>query len=135
VIVSPCDVQATWNAHDAAESRVVVRGQTRGLYHSGRHDYVDADFSKTVVKEGSPTLTIRVTGFNFFQRSQMYFNDVPVPTKVLNRTQIEATIDESLLRSPGRFPIVVKNLTLADPANPALGSGTSNRAWLVVGYR
>ena len=102
---------------------------------SGRHDYVDADFSKTVVKEGSPTLTIRVTGFNYFQRSQMYFNDVPVPTKVLNRTQIEATIDESLLRSPGRFPIVVKNLTLADPANPALGSGTSNRAWLVVGYR
>ena len=102
---------------------------------SGRQDYTDPDFSKTVVKEGSTTLTMRITGFNYFQRSQVYFNGVPVPTKVLSRTQIEATIDESLLRSPGRFPIVVKNLTVADPANPALGNGTSNRGWLVVGYR
>jgi hypothetical protein len=102
---------------------------------SGRQDYPDPDFSKSVVKEGSPTVTMRINGFNYFQRSQVYFNGVPVPTNVLNRTQIEATIDESLLRSPGRYPIVVRNLTLADPANPALGNGTSNRGWLVVGYR
>jgi hypothetical protein len=46
------------------------------------------------------------------------------------------TVDESLLRSPGRYPIIVKNLTLADPANRAFGGNrTSNRAWRVVGYR
>ena len=42
---------------------------------------------------------------------------------------------ESLLRTPGRYPVVVRNLGLADPANPKLGDGESNRAWLIVGYR
>jgi imidazolonepropionase-like amidohydrolase len=102
---------------------------------SGRKDFPDADFSKTVVKEGSPTLTVKLTGFNYFQRSQVYFNGVPVPTKVNNRISLEATIDERLLRSPGRYPLVVKNLSTADPANPAIGNGTSNRAWLIVGFK
>jgi imidazolonepropionase-like amidohydrolase len=102
---------------------------------SGRRDYPDPDFSKVVVKEGSPTLTLKLTGFNYFQRSLVYFNNVPLPTRVINRFQLEATVDETLLRAPGRFPVVVKNVGPADPANPRLGDGTSNRAWLVVGYR
>ena len=102
---------------------------------SGRRDYADPDFSKVVVKEGGPTLALKLTGFNYFQRSQVYFNGIPVPTTVNGRLEITATIDEALLRSPGRFPVVVRNLGLADPANPMLGDGTSNRAWLIVGYR
>jgi len=101
----------------------------------GRRDYVDPDYSKAVVKEGGPTLTLKLTGFNYFQRSQVYFNNIPVPTKVISRIAIEATVDESLLRTAGRYTVVVKNLGLADPANPALGNGTSNKAWLIVGYR
>ena len=77
----------------------------------------------------------KITGFNYFQRSQVYFNNIPVPTRVLNRAEIEATIDESLLRTPGRYPIVVKNLGLADPANTRVGDGTSNTGWLIVNYR
>jgi hypothetical protein len=102
---------------------------------SGRRDYADPDFSKVVVKEGGQTLTLKLTGFNYFQRSQVYFNNVPVPTTVNSRVEITATIDESLLRAPGRYPVVVRNLGLADPANPKLGDGVSNRAWLTVGYR
>lgn len=102
---------------------------------TGRRDYADPDFSKVVVKEGGPTLTLKLTGFNYFQRSQVYFNGIPVPTTVNRRVEITATIDEALLRTPGRFPIVVRNLGLADPANPKLGDATSNRAWLIVGYR
>ena len=49
--------------------------------------------------------------------------------------EIEAMIDESLLRTPGRYPIVVKNLGLADPANTRIGDGTSNTGWLIVNYR
>jgi hypothetical protein len=101
----------------------------------GRRDYADPDYSKAVVKEGGPTLTLTLTGFNYFQRSLVYFNNIPVPTKVLSRIALEATIDESLLRTPGRYTVVVKNLGLADPANTALGNGTSNKAWLIVGYR
>jgi hypothetical protein len=88
-----------------------------------------------VVKEGGPTLSVKLTGFNYFQRSQVYFNNVPIPTRMVSRVEIEATIDETLLRTPGRYSVVVKNLGLADPANPRLGDGTSNVAWLIVGYR
>ena len=102
---------------------------------SGRRDYGDPDFSKVVVKEGGPTLTLKLTGFNYFQRSQVYFNNVPVPTTVNSRVEITAAIDETLLRTPGRYPLVVRNLGPADPANPKLGDGVSNRAWLIVGYR
>jgi len=63
----------------------------------------------------------------------LYFNDVPVPTRVVNGNEIEARIDESLLRTPGRYPVVVKNVGLADPAK--LGDGTSNRGWLIVAYK
>lgn len=65
----------------------------------------------------------------------MYFNNIPVPTTVNSRLEITATIDETLLRAPGRYQVVVRNLGLADPANPKLGDGESNRAWLMVGYR
>ena len=40
---------------------------------SGRRDYPDPDFSKNVVKEGSPTLQIKVTGIGYFQRSVVYY--------------------------------------------------------------
>jgi len=102
---------------------------------SGRRDYADPDFSRVVVKEGGPTLTLKLTGFNYFQRSQVHFNNIPVPTAVNSRVEITATIDETLLRAPGRYQVVVRNLGLADPANPKLGDGVSNRAWLIVGYR
>ena len=102
---------------------------------SGRRDYPDPDFSKVVVKEGSTSLNFKITGVNYFQRSQVYFNNIPVPTRVISRFEIEAAIDESLLRTPGRYPIVVRNLGLADPANPRIGDGTSNTGWLIVNYR
>lgn len=103
--------------------------------NSGRSDYSDPDFSRVVVKEGGPTLTLKLTGFNYFQRSQVYFNNIPVPTTVDSRVEITATVDEALLRTPGRYPVVVRNLGPADPANPKLGDATSNSAWLIVGYR
>ena len=100
---------------------------------SGRRDYPDPDFSKTVVKEGSPTIQIKVTGIGYFQRSVVYFNGVPVPTRFVNANELQAQVDESLLRAPGRFSIVVRNAGAADPQK--LGDGSSNRGWLIVGYR
>ena len=100
---------------------------------SGRRDYSDQDFSKVVVKEGGPTLALKITGIGYFQRSVVYFNDVPVPTRLVGPVELEARIDESLLRTPGRYSIVVRNPGVADPAK--LGDGTSNRGWLIGGYR
>lgn len=100
---------------------------------SGRRDYSDSDFSKTVVKEGSPTLQVKVTGIGYFQRSVVYFNEIPVPTRLVNANEIEARIDESLLRTPGRYSLIIRNAGIADAQK--LGDGTSNRGWLIVGYR
>jgi imidazolonepropionase-like amidohydrolase len=100
---------------------------------SGRRDYSDPDFSKTVVKEGGPTLLLKVTGVGYFQRSVVYFNETPVPTRLVNANEIEARVDESLLRAPGRYSVIVRNAGIAAPQK--LGDGSSNRAWLIVGYR
>jgi hypothetical protein len=100
---------------------------------SGRRDYSDPDFSKVVVKEGLPSIKLKITGIGYFPRSVVYFNDVPVPTRLVNANELEAEIDEALLRAPGRYSIVVKNGGVADLQK--LGDGTSNRGWLIVGYR
>jgi hypothetical protein len=100
-----------------------------------RKDYDDEYLAKVMVKEGGPTLDVTITGVNFFARSVAVFNGIKVPTRVVSRTEVVATIDESLTRSAGRYPIVVKNIGPADPANPEWGDGTSNTAWLLVDYR
>jgi len=100
---------------------------------SNRRDYSDLDFCKTVIKEGGPTLRMKVTGIGYFQRSVVYFSDVPVPTRLVNANELEAEVDESLLRTPGRYSVVVRNAGVADPQK--LGDGSSNRGWLIVGYR
>jgi hypothetical protein len=76
---------------------------------------------------------LKVTGIGYFARSVVYFNGIPVPTRVLNGNEIQAQIDESLLRAPGRYAVVVRNMGLADPQK--VGDGSSNRGWLIVGYR
>jgi imidazolonepropionase-like amidohydrolase len=100
---------------------------------SGRRDYSDPDFSKTVVKEGGPTLQLKITGVGYFQRSVVYFNETPVPTRLVSANEIEARVDETLLRAPGRYSVIVRNAGIAAPQK--LGDGSSNRAWLIVGYR
>ena len=51
----------------------------------------------------------------------------------VNANELEAQVDESLLRAPGRYSVVVRNAGVADPQK--LGDGSSNRGWLIVGYR
>ena len=86
-----------------------------------------------MVKEGGPSINLKVTGIGYFPRSVVYFNDVPVPTRVTNANELDAEIDETLLRTPGRYSVVVKNAGVVDPQK--LGDGSSNRGWLIVGYR
>jgi hypothetical protein len=65
---------------------------------------------------------------------QTYFNNVPVPTTVNNRVD-HGNDRRGAAVHASRYQVVVRNLGLADPANPKLGDGVSNRAWLIVGYR
>jgi imidazolonepropionase-like amidohydrolase len=91
--------------------------------------------SPHIVTEGSPTVTLTIKGFHFFDRSQVYFDNVLVPMRRVSPTELQVTLDESLLRRPGRFGIVIKN-----PA-PLLfhkwrgEDGTSNKANLLVNFK
>jgi hypothetical protein len=87
----------------------------------------------TVVTEGSPALTVTLKGFNFVRRTRVFFEGRAVPFKRVSPTELQVTIDETFLRAPGKFDIVVKNP--APLATPEWGNGTSNVAHLLVNYR
>jgi hypothetical protein len=87
-----------------------------------------------MVTEGSPTQMVTLKGFNFVRKSVVYFNGRSVPYKAANATELQITLDAELLRTPGRFDVVVKN---PEPiSTDALwGNGTSNKAHLIVNYK
>jgi hypothetical protein len=87
-----------------------------------------------VVTEGDPTQTVTLKGFNFVRKSVVYFNGRAVPYKAANATELQLTLDADLLRTPGRFDVVVKN---PEPisTDPLWGNGTSNKAHLIVNYK
>jgi hypothetical protein len=86
-----------------------------------------------VVAEGSHTLSVTLKGFNFVRRTRVLFEGRAVPFRRVSPTELQVTIDERFLRSPGKFDIVVKNP--APLANPEWGNGTSNVAHLLVNYK
>jgi hypothetical protein len=64
------------------------------------------------------------------------FKGVPAPYKVVSPTELQVTVDASLLREAGWFDLVVKNPWPynRDTGEP-WGNGTSNKAHLIVSYR
>ena len=98
-----------------------------------RKDFADPAVAQVSVREGAPSLRLKVTGFNFFDRTQAFFDGHPVPFDLKSITEMEILIDETYLRRPGRYSIVVKNPP--PPANAVWGDGTSNTAWLLVSYK
>ena len=88
------------------------------------------------VTQGDPTTTVTLTGFNFVRKSRVYFNGTSVPYTAVSPTQLEVTIDSSLLHQPGWADIAVVN---PEPLNPELGypwgDGTSNKAHLIIRFR
>ena len=89
--------------------------------------------SPYIVTQGSPSVTLTITGFNFFNRSQVFVDNIPVPFRRLSITELQATVDENLLRRVGRFAIQVKNPVPLEI--PEAGDGTSNKAYLLVDFR
>jgi hypothetical protein len=88
--------------------------------------------SPTLVTEGSPA-TIVIKGFNFVRKSMVYFNGRTVPYQAVSRTELRVVLDPALLRTPGKFDIVVKNP--GPVATPEWGNGASNTAHLLVNFK
>jgi len=90
-----------------------------------------------IVTQGSPMQTVIIKGFNFTRKSAAFFNGVAVPYRAVSATELQITLDENLLRTAGRFDLVVKNPEPLDATlrNRLWGNGTSNAAHLIVNYR
>jgi hypothetical protein len=88
--------------------------------------------SPTLVTEGSAA-TIIIKGFNFVRKSMVYFNGRSVPYQAISRTELHVMLEAPLLRTPGKFDIVVKNP--GPVATPEWGTGTSNTAHLLVNFK
>jgi imidazolonepropionase-like amidohydrolase len=89
--------------------------------------------SPTLVTEGSPTTTLVIKGFNFVRRMQVFFGGKSVPYRHVSPTELNLTLDETLLRTPGKFDIVIKSP--GPIATPEWGNGTSNAAHLLVSFK
>ena len=98
-----------------------------------RKEFFDEHVSKVAIREGGPTLRLKVTGYNFFERTQVFFDNRPMPFDLKSITEIEVVVDESYLHRPGRYKIQVRNPP--PPPNPVWGDGRSNVAWLLVAYK
>ena len=88
--------------------------------------------SPMIVTEGSSTV-VTVKGFNFVRKTLVYFNGKTVPYQAVSNTELRLTLDASLLKTPGKFDIVVQNP--GPVATPEWGSGASNPAHLLVNYK
>jgi imidazolonepropionase-like amidohydrolase len=68
------------------------------------------------VIQGSPDQQITIRGFNYVQRSVLYVDETPVPTRVVNRQEIQATIPGDLFGTAGKRHLTVRNpIPLATP--------------------
>jgi hypothetical protein len=81
--------------------------------------------------QGSPDTVLNVKGFNFVRGTRATYDDMPVPTRVISRTELEMTIPQNLLARAGKFVIQVKN---PEPlATPDWGA-VSNKAYMLVPF-
>ena len=89
-----------------------------------------------IVTQG-PSATVTVNGLNFVRRSTVMFKGKTVATQVVSPTQLTFTLDAAALATAGRFDLNVVNPAPVDTfyTRGMWGSGTSNRAHLIVNYK
>ena len=85
-----------------------------------------------MVTAGDPTLTLTIKGVNFTSKSLVYFDGRIVPARLVSESELQVTIDASLIAHPETFTIKVKNPGLQE--QPVWGD-TSNGALLLVNFR
>jgi imidazolonepropionase-like amidohydrolase len=83
------------------------------------------------VKQGSTATILTLKGFNYVRGSQAFVDGKPVPTQIISRTELRATVDVAFLAKAGRYSVRVKN---PQPVAAAEWGDTSNPAKLLVPY-
>ena len=83
------------------------------------------------VLRGSPETEITITGFSFVSGSQVLVDGNAIPTEVVSRTEISATIPANILASAGNLNIVVRN---PEPVRQPYWGDSSNIAHILVPF-
>jgi hypothetical protein len=91
--------------------------------------------SPYLVTEGTPAVTLTIKGVNFIESSQVYFNNILIPSRAVSSKELQATLDESLLRGAGRYDIVIKNPAPIVMPGWRAKDGTSNVAHFLVNFK
>jgi hypothetical protein len=84
-----------------------------------------------VVDQNSADTTMTITGFNFVEDSMVHVDGNPVPTNVVSRTEITATIPASVLANAGKHSISVEN---PQPVRSPEWGNMSNPGYLLVPF-
>jgi len=91
---------------------------------------IESIFPHTVI-QGSSGQTVDIKGFNFVKRSVVYVDGTAVPTEVVSRTEIKATLDPNVFADAGNRVVVVKN---PEPLNAPEWGEKSNMAHVLVPF-
>ena len=83
------------------------------------------------VMRASPETSIKITGFNFVRGSRAEVNGKPVPTKVVSRTEMEATVSRELFAEAGKLHLTVRN---PKPLATSQWGDVSNDAYVLVPF-
>jgi hypothetical protein len=84
-----------------------------------------------VVNQNSADTEMTITGFNFVEGSTVLVDGNPVPTTVVGRTEITATIPAVSLTTAGKHEISVENPL---PVRSPEWGNKSNPAYLLVPF-
>ncbi len=78
-------------------------------------------------RQGDPEVTVLIGGRDFTPGSVVRFDLTSLETQFVSNTELIATIDRRLLRTPGTYALTV--------VNPGSGGGTSNVTYFMVDFQ
>jgi hypothetical protein len=133
------NVEDRWTINDPTWVRALKREQLHAVRGTELPETWESpqpaieSIAPTRLTQGAPTTKLTLKGFNFIAKSRVLYDGFAVPYRMVSPTELEVTLDANMLQQPGRHAIVVQN---PDPQEfPIWGSGTSNKANLLIEYR
>jgi hypothetical protein len=102
----------------------------RTTYTNTPLEYVGPQISSItpgIAPAGAGTVTLRVAGSRFSNRSFIRFDITDLPTTFVSASELTARIDAALLRNVGTYAVTV--------VNPGSGGSPSNTVYFLVNFR
>lgn len=96
-------------------------------YAMDSRDPVLETFAPDTIRQSDRPVQITVTGQKFGPRSIVRFDTSDLPTTFVSESRLTATLQPSLLKTPGTYAVTV--------VNPGPAGGVSRRVYLIVNFR